>query len=119
MRIYALRFLIAIMALIAILLIAAGISLHQMHLIRATGSESADDRRWLEQETDRRRREVAWGKIGFLATAGLDLTGIALLVAWERRKRLSSRSFKAQNPDAADKPAPQPAPTDSTGPMSG
>lgn len=97
MQINAVRLVVAIMVLVAILLIASAISLHQMHPMRITGTESEPDRRWLEEEAQRRQRELAWGKMGFLVAAGVDLTGIALLLAWDRRRRLNSGSLSEQN----------------------
>jgi hypothetical protein len=53
--------------------------------MRLTGKES--DQRWIKEEEKRRRAESFREEIAFLAAAGLDATGIILLVAWERRRR--------------------------------
>lgn len=92
MRIYAMRLLVVILVILAILLIAAAVSLHQMYPMRLTGTESENERRWIREEDNRRKAELIREEIGFLVAAGVDVFAIILLVAYARRRRLSSRS---------------------------
>jgi hypothetical protein len=91
MRLYAIRTLTVILVILAILLVGAAVSLRQMYPMRPTGRESENERRWIREEEDRRKVELIHEEMGFLAAAGVDVFVIILLVAYARRKRLSSR----------------------------
>lgn len=90
MRIYAIRLLAVTMAILAIFLAGAAITLHQMYPMRLTSAKSEDERRWIKEEESRRKAGLIREEIGFLVAAGLDVGDIILLIAWDRRRVLSS-----------------------------
>jgi len=90
MRIYAIRILVVILVILAVLLAAAAISLHQMYPMRVTGSESEGERRWIQGEKDRRKAQVVREELELLAAGGVDVSVIILLVAYARKRSLSS-----------------------------
>jgi len=58
MHTYGIRLLMVFMAILAIFLTAAAISLHQMYPMRATGTLSAEEQRWVNEEENRRQGEL-------------------------------------------------------------
>jgi hypothetical protein len=92
MRVYAIRLLVVILAILAILLIAAAVSLHQMYPMKLTGAESENERRWIREEENRRKGGLVREEVGFLVAAGVDVFAILVLIAYARRRRLSSRA---------------------------
>jgi hypothetical protein len=82
------------MAIVAVLLIGAAISLHQMYPMRIANATSEEDRSWIEQERERRRRELIGEKIGILAAAGIDVAGIILVIAFYKRRQTVRPSIK-------------------------
>jgi hypothetical protein len=87
MRVPSLRLLVVAMAIVAVLLVGAAISLHQMYPMRIADAKSEEDRRWMEMERDRRSRELLGNRIGILAAAGIDVAGIILVIAFDRRRQ--------------------------------
>jgi hypothetical protein len=94
MRNRSLRLLGVAMAMVATLLISAAISLHQIYPIKITNAKSEEDRRWIEQERERRRRELASERISILAAAGVDVAGIILVIAFDKRRQMVPPSIK-------------------------
>jgi len=91
MRIWAIRALIVTLVILAILLAGAAVFLRQMYPMRFAGTESENERRWIREEEDRRKAELIREEMGFLVATGVDVFAIILLVAYARRKKLSSR----------------------------
>jgi len=92
MHTYGIRLLMVFMAILAIFLTAAAISLHQMYPMRATGTLSAEEQRWVNEEENRRQGELIRDEIGLLAAAGLDVAAMIVLFSHDTRRRLNLRT---------------------------